>query len=153
MLTRDVSKNVLENNLCSKSMGNHFLSIWRTFGLSLTWYTSTKNNSSTFFIQSTTFNNLKLMNIVQISVLKQKFITVSQTLFHGDCQGWLLREWYFVFELNLKGSNSQSGWPSMMKADPNICVKSYFERREENMSLTSTYFFDKKGCFLLKLLI
>ena len=91
MLTRDVSKNVLENNLCSKSMGNHFLSIWRTFGLSLTWYTSTKNNSSTFFIQSTTFYNRKLMNIGQISVLKQKFITVSQTLFHGDCQGWLLR--------------------------------------------------------------
>ena len=59
------------------------------------------------------------LNIGQILVLKQKFRTVSQTLLQFGCQSsGSARSTIGLPKLNLKGSNSQFGWPSV-KADPN----------------------------------
>ena len=97
-------------NLCSKSMGNHFLSIWTNSGLSLTKKHITLSPKITlqFFIWGTTFNRLKFMSIGKISVYKRKFKTISQILLHCGCQG-SSRNGFLQLTLNLKGSSSHFG--------------------------------------------
>ena len=88
---------------------------WETLFLQII---STKKSCQILEFLWSIINNLRWI-FEQISVLMKKFQMVYLSLQHSGGQPVLLELLICRLRLNLKGSNSQFGWPSK-KVDPNI---------------------------------